>query len=69
MEAIVIGIIVALIVAFIAVRMMIAQMRPVAEKHEASHYTKDEDVHITVRDDVYLRTDVSRRKIERKQGN
>lgn len=66
MENIVIGLILALIVAGIIVAVMVAQMKPVAQKHEASDYVKDEDVKILDSRDEYVRTDVSRRKIEKK---
>ena len=66
MEHIIIGLIIALIVAGIIVGVMVGQMKPVAQKHEAADYVKDEDVKILDSKDVYVRTDVSRRKIEKK---
>lgn len=66
MEHMIIGLIIALIVAGIIVAVMVGQMKPVAQKHEAADYVKDEDVHILDSKDVYVRTDVSRRKIEKK---
>ena len=67
MGSLIIGFIIAAIVAGIVVAVLYGQMKPVAQKHEAAMYTKDEDVHVRVKDDVYLRTDVTRTKIQQSQ--
>ena len=60
-------IIIAAIIALIAVGVMSHQMRPVAQKHEASQYTSKDDVKISVREDQYLRTEISKQKIEKQE--
>ncbi len=67
METFLFALIAALIVAAIILAVMRGQMKPVARKHEAAQYTEKEDVKISVSDDVYLRTDVTRTPIETEQ--
>ena len=64
---IVISIALGVLIALIIVGVMTHQMRPVAQKHEASQYTSKDDVKITVSEDRYLRTEVTKQKIERPQ--
>ncbi|MBR5116991.1 MAG: hypothetical protein IK096_07985 [Lachnospiraceae bacterium] len=64
--AVVVGIIIALIVAAIILAGMKKQMQPVERKHEAAQYTTEQDVKISVKDDTYLRTERHARAIEQK---
>ncbi|MCR5093918.1 MAG: hypothetical protein K6B72_08095 [Lachnospiraceae bacterium] len=68
MTELIICIVIAFIIALIAVGVMSHQMRPVAQKHEASQYTTSEDVKISVQEDRYLRTEVSTQKFEKQQN-
>ncbi len=60
------AIIIALIVAGIILAVMVNQMKPVARKHEASQYTSEQDVNISVKEDDFLRTEWNARPIEQK---
>ncbi len=66
MEAIIIGFVIAAVVAGFVLAAMYKQMKPVAQKLEAAQYTSQKDVKITVSKDRFLRTETKRRPISQK---